>query len=92
MFTLPVYGDFDNQPANTKLKFKTTGLISSMGGAYCLLLLLGEDNVNVGCWGEPVRFVCTKDDVETIRKLLEERLQEDVFDRDRSSLVFEGVY
>ena len=85
-FVLPVQGNIDKIKPGEIVEVQTRGLLSSMGGAYLIVVLCGVENTNVGVFGCPVVFRCLGEELECIRELLEDALQEPGFDRDCSAL------
>ncbi|MFA5491220.1 MAG: hypothetical protein WC284_18725 [Candidimonas sp.] len=85
-FTLPVIGQFEPTSDATYV-CETRGWLSSMWAAYYLSCLLGVDAVDAGTWLTPIRFFVKGDDLESLRQLLEDELQENKFDRNQSAIV-----
>lgn len=68
---LVVKGDWKNK--GPVIKFRTGGLLSTMGGLGLLQNLINKENfISTGGWMEPIIFVLNKDDVETFLELVPE--------------------
>lgn len=96
-FNLPITGltnliEKASQDENMVLKVQTRGLLSTMGGVGAIVSVLGNDCIyDIGDWMSPFVFTCKHDEIEPLRQLLEESLQDCKFDRDASALNISGI-